>query len=163
MNASNGLAVLAALALMACNASGTDADTDTGPACLPTVEDGWVRSPPAAMPMAGGFARISNACDAPATIVSAASDAFEAVELHETTAADGVHRMREVPALEVRARDEVALQPGGLHLMLMRPLRELAPGDAVAVEFELDDGRGFAGTFEVRAAADGHRHGHSGH
>lgn len=118
--------------------------------CRPVVEQGWIRLLPNAMPMHGGFARFANACAAPASIVSAHSDAYEAVELHETTRVDGVSRMRQIPALALPARGEVRLQPGGLHLMLMRPRQALAPGQTVRIVFTLADGRTIEAAFVTR-------------
>lgn len=121
--------------------------------CVPAVHDGWVRLPPAQMPMTAGFGRIGNDCAAAVTVVAAGSPAFEAVELHETREIGGVNRMRHVPELQVDANASVELRPGGLHLMLMRPLAPLAEGDTVPVVLELSDGRKVDGRFEVRRAA----------
>src|SRR5690606_17917768 len=70
----------------------------------------------------------------------------------ETRVVDGVSRMREVPGLPVAAGGVVELRPGGLHLMLMRPVSPLAAGDVARVEFILSDGRSIGVDFEVRAA-----------
>jgi copper(I)-binding protein len=118
--------------------------------CAPAVEDGWVRLPPVAMPMLAGFGRITNPCGAPVTIVGASSPSFGDVSVHETRIVDGVSRMRAVPGLEVQAGGEATLAPGGLHLMLMQPRGELAPGESVQVEFQLEDGGVLRGEFEVR-------------
>ena len=118
--------------------------------CLPVVRDGWVRLPPAPMPMMAGFARIENACKAPAEVVGASSPSFGAVELHETRVVDGVSRMRHVPRLRIDGNGVAILRPGGLHLMLMRPQAGLQPGDKVRIELELADGRTLSGEFEVR-------------
>ncbi len=61
--------------------------------------------------------------------------------MHESVQAQGVSRMREVgPPLMLPAHAEIALQPGGLHLMLMQPTRALRVGQPVPVTFEFDDG-----------------------
>ena len=120
--------------------------------CLPVVRDGWVRLPPAPMPMMAGFARIENACKAPAEVVGASSPSFGAVELHETRVVDGVSRMRHVPRLRIDGNGVAILRPGGLHLMLMDPTSALKPGSHVAIDFTLKDGRHVLGDFEVRNA-----------
>ncbi|MEN1939639.1 copper chaperone PCu(A)C [Luteimonas sp. MJ246] len=149
-------AALLCAATAGASASGparTDAQAASGPAtCVPRVVEGWLRSPPMPMPMMAGFARIENPCAIDVAIVSAHSDAFASVELHETTVVDGVSRMREVPRLPVAAGDAAVLQPGGLHLMLMRPVAPLQSGDSARVEFSLADGRSIGADFEVRAA-----------
>ena len=145
-----GFALLCAGAVGAATAAPPAAAGDG--ACLPRVSGGWLRSPPMPMPMMAGFARIGNPCASAVAITGAESDAFERVELHETRVVDGVSRMRAVDRLEVDAAGEAVLRPGGLHLMLMRPVAPLAAGDTARVEFILADGRRIGATFEVRAA-----------
>ena len=133
------------------------ADAAAGPSapeatCTLQVDDAWVRPPPMPMPMMAGFARITNPCAGDIAITGARSAAFASVELHETQVVDGVSRMRGVPSLTVEAGREVMLRPGGLHLMLLRPVSPLASGDVVRVEFLLADGRHLAADFQVRAA-----------
>lgn len=119
--------------------------------CLPEVSDAWLRSPPMPMPMMAGFARVVDPCGRAVAIVGARSDAFEKVELHETTVVDGVSRMRAVERIELPADGEVVFRPGGLHLMLMRPRSPLGEGEFAQVEFRLADGRTITAGFEVRA------------
>lgn len=147
------LRMLAALGV-ACAVAGMPPATAAEPAagCLPVVRDAWLRLSPAGMPMLGGFARIENRCRAAASIVTARSPAFASVRLHETRVVDGISRMRPVPALRIPPGARVSLEPGGLHLMLAQPVRMPVAGDAVRVEFELDDGRTVRGVFTVRAA-----------
>ncbi|GHB97280.1 copper chaperone PCu(A)C [Thermomonas carbonis] len=121
--------------------------------CTPQVKDGWIRLLPGGMPMQAGFGRIDNNCAMPATIVSASSPAYASVELHESKRVDGVNRMREVPELRIAPDRAAVLQPGGLHLMLMKPSAPLKPGSRVVVEFTLKDGRKLLGEFQVRKPA----------
>lgn len=118
--------------------------------CLPRIEDAWLRLPPVSMPMLAGFARIENRCREDVEIVGARSNAFADVSLHETRITDGVSRMRAVPVLPVRAGRDAVLEPGGLHLMLMQPARALKPGEKIAIEFVLRDGRAVHGEFVVK-------------
>ena len=121
--------------------------------CVPQVKEGWIRMLPGGMPMQAGFARIDNRCPMPVTIVSASSPAYASVELHESKVVDGVNRMRAVPELRIAPQGAALLQPGGLHLMLMKPKATLKPGSRVAIEFTLQDGRTLLGEFEVRKPA----------
>ena len=119
--------------------------------CVPVVESAWIRQPPMAMPMMAGFADIRNPCGTAVSIVGAGSPAFGAVELHETRRVDGVSRMRHVESLPVPANGKVSLAPGGLHLMLMRPVEQVGIGQRIVIELELSDGHKLAAPFEVRA------------
>lgn len=118
--------------------------------CQIVIADGWIRLLPGGMPMHAGFARIENRCDKAVEVVAATSPAYAEVELHETTRIQGVSRMRQIPALPIAARGQARLQPGGLHLMLMRPQRELKAGELVNIHFKLADGREIQTRFETR-------------
>lgn len=118
--------------------------------CSPTVREGWVRLPPMAMPMTAGFGRIENRCPAPVTIVGVSSPAFAETSLHETRIVDGVSRMRAVAELQVDPGQSVVLEPGGLHLMLMRPHAPLQAGSRIVIEFALKDGGTLRGELVVR-------------
>jgi len=118
--------------------------------CVPSMKEGWVRLPPAAMPMMAGFGRITNPCPAPMVIVSASSPAFGDVSLHETRSVDGVNRMRELPQLRIAPDGNAILKPGGMHLMLMQPRAPLKEGSKVVVNFKLQDGREILSELVVR-------------
>ena len=118
--------------------------------CLPSMKEGWVRQPPAAMPMMAGFGRIANPCPSPMVIVSASSPAFGDVSLHETRNVDGVNRMRELDQLRIAPDGDAILKPGGMHLMLMQPRAPLKEGSKVVVSFKLQDGREILSELVVR-------------
>lgn len=143
--------ILAAiLVLVPTLAAATPAAADT--ACV-TVEDGWIRMPPAPRPMLAGFGRIINRCGAEQAVTAVRSARFGEVSLHETRMVDGISRMREVERLPVAAGGEAVLQPGGLHLMLMQPAATLAEGEHVPLVLVLADGREVPATLTVRRTA----------
>lgn len=118
--------------------------------CAPQVQQGWIRLLPGGMPMHAGFARIDNACPQPVTIVGARSASYGEVELHESRNIDGVNRMRQLKELRIAPKDAVVLKPGGMHLMLMDPVKPVKPGARVAIVFTLSDGRELIGEFIAR-------------
>lgn len=61
------------------------------------------------------------------------SDAFASVSLHLSVIVDGVSRMREQSNVEIAPGESLLLEPGALHLMLMRPTREVNPGDEIEI------------------------------
>ena len=91
-----------------------------------------ITKPMPGMKMNAGFFVITNRTNETARITRVTSPQFEAVEIHETTIADGISRMRELEALEVPGQSSVVLERGGKHLMLMRP-RDLQ--DTVTLQF----------------------------
>jgi len=158
-----GLAAFAMAAALALPAAGIAFAAHASPAsggaaaagagCLPKVEGAWIRMPPAGLPMMAGYARISNPCKAPLAIVGARSDAFADTSLHETRVENGISRMRATPSLRLAPGAAATLEPGGFHLMLMKPTHALHAGDRVAIEFVLEDGRRFSVPFEARPIA----------
>ncbi|RRU22233.1 copper chaperone PCu(A)C [Stenotrophomonas sp. 278] len=121
------------------------------PACV-VLEQGWVRMPPAQMPMSAGYGVIHNRCKQAVSVVAAGSKAFAEVTLHETTVVNGVSRMREVERLPIAAGAKVELKPGGLHLMLMQPEVTLTEGRELPLRLSLEDGRKVDGVLQVRGA-----------
>lgn len=109
---------------------------------------------PGGAPVQAGFGRIGNDCPSPATIVSATSPAYGSVELHGSSRENGISRMRAVPLLRIPPGATAVFEPGGLHLMLVRPRSRLRPGDRVTIGFVLQDGRRLSGEFEVRRPMD---------
>jgi len=64
-------------------------------------------------------------------LLAAESPAAAAVEFHVMSMADGIMRMRQVPAIELPARETVELSPSGVHLMLRDLRQRLRAGDSV--------------------------------
>ena len=119
-------------------------------ACMPKVEQGWIRLLPGGMPMHAGFGRIENRCSTPVTIVSAKSASYGSVELHESRIVGGVNRMRPLQDLRIAPKEVATLKPGGMHLMLMDPVRPVKAGNRIAIVFALSDGRELVGEFIAR-------------
>jgi hypothetical protein len=80
-----------------------------------------------------GYMILRNAGTAPDRLVAARTEAARAIELHTMIRDGDVMRMREVPAIELPPEQEVRLQPGGLHLMLIGLAGELRQGAEVPV------------------------------
>lgn len=118
-----------------------------------------VESAVAYAPLASGrpgsaYFTLRNPRDEALTVVGVACPLFGRAELHETVVDDGVYRMRRVPELVVPARGEVALVPGGLHVMLMEPADGATAGARCPVTIEFADGTSvsFEVVLETRAA-----------
>lgn len=67
-------------------------------------------------------------------------------ELHTHINDNGIMKMRQVEAIDVPAGGEVALRPGGLHLMMMGLTGHLTEGDTVDVTLIFEK----AGDVEVK-------------
>ena len=128
------------------------------------VEHGWSR-PALAGGTGGGFLTVRNTGTAPDRLLSAASPAAARVEIHASTLQDGVMRMRPQDDVPVPAGSEVALRPGGLHLMLLELRQPLRAGDRVPVTLRFERAGEVRTELTVRAPGDGeprpdaaHRH-----
>lgn len=114
------------------------------------VEHAWIRTAPPGAMMLAGYATLRNAGDAPLRVIGAESRDFGDVSLHESIVENGMERMRPLGELTIAPGAHVEFAPGGKHLMLMRPKRELKAGDSVTVHISTSAGGGADGDFAVR-------------
>jgi copper(I)-binding protein len=134
-----GAALLIVASLLAACAGATGGGID--------VTDAWVRSS-AMMDRAGAaYMVIVNDGSEADRLLSVSSDVAAIAELHETKELNGVMEMAPVTAIDVPARGQTELAPGGLHVMLIDLTRELRPGDEVSLTLTFVN----AGTITVTA------------
>lgn len=124
------------------------------------VEEVWARAG-----IAGGnsaaYMRIVNHGGTDDRLVSAATDVADTVELHRTVMEGDRMTMQPVPAVEVPARGEAVLEPGGLHVMLIGLTRKLGEGDSFPLRLTFEREGTVELTVEVRKAG-AMSHGHDG-
>lgn len=114
-----------------------------------SARDGWIRPAPPVAKVRAGYVVIENSGDTEVVLTKASSPDFGAIEIHTMYDDAGTMRMRRVPELRVPAKGKVELKPGGLHLMMFRPQRDLAAGDQVEVSISGPDAA-LATTLAVR-------------
>lgn len=100
-----------------------------------------------------GYVDLHNAGTQEVRFSNITSTAFGAIEIHEMREVGGMMRMRPVQRLVLQPEQRVALKPGGLHLMLFRPVATLQEGETVVLELELDSGERVPIDFQVRDEA----------
>ena len=103
------------------------------------VRDAWIREPPPRSP-AAGYLVIENRGGDLVELVAVATEAAEQTEIHVMEHKDDRMTMRRVAKLQVPAGEEVALKPGGTHLMLMELRQPLRDGDEVELALRFGDG-----------------------
>jgi hypothetical protein len=111
----------------------------------------WIRVLPGTLP-AGGYVTLRNDGDQPAVLTGASSPAYGSVMLHQSSTETGMGRMRMVDRLEVPPHGQVALSPGGYHLMLMDAPKPVQPGQTVQVTLRFADGSTLATGFLAKPA-----------
>ena len=123
-----------------------------------TVADAWCRPTGASAPSAGCYLTLTAAQADSLSAVS--SPAAERVEVHSMDMSGGVMRMKKLDRLDLPAGKAVALQPGGLHLMLIRPKAQLTAGGSVPLTLKFAKAPAATVKAEVRnpASAGGHHH-----
>lgn len=104
-----------------------------GDCAVVALFNGWARASSEAMPNSAVYGLLINLSDAEDTLVSASTDAAEAVELHEVVMGEGdVMQMRPVEGgFVVPSGGFTQLQPGGLHIMLINLTQPLAAGSTL--------------------------------
>ena len=117
---------------------------------LVVVRDAWVREPPGGHPIAAAYMTMVNNSDMATALVSAESSAVERIEIHSMTHEDGKMRMRQVERVLLPAGGRVALESGGLHLMLMGLSNPPRAGDSIDLTLRFADGSVRAVSASVR-------------
>jgi copper(I)-binding protein len=74
-------------------------------------------------------------------LVNVESEAFKNIEVHEMATVDGLMEMREVTDLVIPAHGQIHFEPGGKHLMLMGPQKQLTAGQKVDMTLTFKSGR----------------------
>ena len=78
-----------------------------------------------------GYMKLNNTSDSDITLHYITSPVYDAVQIHSTIQKNGVAKMVHAKNLVVPAKGSVALEPGGSHLMLMGPRRNIKEGDEI--------------------------------
>ena len=116
------IAVLSALLMMACSQAQAPL----------TASDVVVTRSVPGMPMSAGYFKLSNNSGQAISISHVTSPQFASVQMHETIIKDEVARMVPLEILNLPPGETVSFEPGGKHLMLMRPADDI---DSVTLEF----------------------------
>ncbi|MEM7545441.1 MAG: copper chaperone PCu(A)C [Pseudomonadota bacterium] len=97
-------------------------------------------------------------------LVGAASDVAQRVELHEHQMTDGVMRMREVEAgIELPAKGQIVMEPGGYHIMLMGLNGQLEAGQSFPVTLTFESGADLSIDVVVKNRGEEGHNGHGSH
>jgi copper(I)-binding protein/cytochrome c553 len=99
------------------------------------ITSAWVREPIPGNPTTAAYAVLENAAPTDVQIVSVSADVAGEVELHSMMRTGDMMKMAPVKDVAVPARGRVALEPGGLHLMLFQLKKALHTGETVRLVF----------------------------
>jgi len=105
-----------------------------------SIQDPYVRLAPPNAPATGAFMVIKNNGDKDVKVLKADNPVSKFTELHTHLNEGGVMKMRPVPSIEVKAKGEAVLKPGGLHVMMIDLKAPMKEGDVVPITLSFDDG-----------------------
>lgn len=114
------------------------------------VREPWVRLMPTAA--SAGYFTLHNGTAEAVQLTGASSRTFGKVMLHRTVEEGGQSRMKHVKAITVAPGEDLAFSPGDYHLMLMKPERDLEPGQEVTFTLRFASGAKCQADFMVRPA-----------
>jgi copper(I)-binding protein len=113
------------------------------------VTDAWIRWLPANLP-GGGYLTLTNRGAATHVLIGAQSPDYGEIGIHQTRLSNGVSEMAAVASIDLKPAMSIRFGASGYHLMLMRPLHTIAPGDRVSIVLRFKDGS-LSVPFTVRA------------
>lgn len=104
----------------------------------------------------GAYLTLTNAGPEADILVGGSTPLAERIEIHQMSIEDGVARMRPLTdGLEVAPGSSVALAPGGIHLMFIKPARPFAEGDRIEATLEFARAGSVRVEFVVQRNAEG--------
>jgi len=124
------------------------------------VGDAWARASTQGMNSAVYFV-IENHNSEIVELIGAASEAAEAVEIHESRIEGDVMNMNRVEVVTLEPSAKVEFAPGGYHVMLIGLKQDLQAGDEIEVTLQFRDSPVIVVKAEIRDASgtqgmDGH-------
>lgn len=113
------------------------------------ISGGWSRVAPPGAPVLGGYVSITNGGDEPDRLVSVTSPISDDVQIHVSAVVDGVAKMRQVTeGVDIPAGETVSFEPGGLHLMLLKPKSRPKEGETIPLTLTFEK----AGRIDIELA-----------
>jgi len=105
------------------------------------VENAWSRASIGMNRPGAAYMTIRNTGDEPVTLIGLTTPLAMMPEIHETkTNAEGVSSMSPAGEIAIAPGESIALEPGGLHAMLMRLQEPMTEGDTFPLTLLFDDG-----------------------
>jgi hypothetical protein len=94
------------------------------------IKDQWIRPSAEKMGTALYFTLENNGSEAD-TLYAVETDIAKMVQIHETYSNGDVTGMREIGKIIIKPESSVKLEPGGMHIMVMRLKRDINKGDEI--------------------------------
>jgi copper(I)-binding protein len=125
--------------------------------------DARVRASLGVNPNTAGYLTIHNAGGEADALVGASCACAREVQLHIMTTRGGIMKMEKADALNVPAGGQLALKPGGAHLMILGVKTPLKAGQSVEISLRFRKAGTVTQSFKVVTDPGGEHGGHKGH
>ena len=102
-----------------------------------SVTNAWARETIGAGKTSAGYARIVNTGTAD-RLVSVSTPAAAMADVHQSVEQGGMMRMLPVKALDIPAKGETLLKPGGYHIMIMNAQKPFKVGEVMEFTFTFE-------------------------
>jgi copper(I)-binding protein len=160
------LALVAAFFFVACGRT-TLSSPDGSHEAVAGIEivEPWAAPTPGGVDVSAGYLIVRNGGGEADTLVSISSPRAARVEIHEMSMEGAVMRMRAVEGgLTIPAHGEVALEPGGYHLMFTGVTQPFAIGEDIPVTLTFEHAGAVEAMLPVgQARTHGEEHSEEGH
>ncbi len=94
----------------------------------------WMRAVPVPGMNGAGYMTIINTGSSADRLIAVETDWVKKAEIHETSEENGMMSMMPLPdGVEIPANSTVTLEPGAIHIMLMKTVREVNPKTRIPV------------------------------
>ncbi len=105
-----------------------------------SVDDAYVRAIPPGQTNSAAFMTLHNHSTESKRLIAVESSVADTIELHGHQHENGMMKMRRIKGgIEIGPHKMTALQPGGLHVMLIGLKKKLVPGETVHLRLKFDD------------------------
>ena len=105
-----------------------------------SVEDAYMRAMPPGRTATAAYLSVTNNHDKACSIIGGSTAVAAKLEIHQQLMSDGMMRMRPMKKFTIPPGEVQKLEPGGLHIMLMRLSKPLKEGAIFEVQFDVDKG-----------------------
>jgi periplasmic copper chaperone A len=95
------------------------------------IDNPWSRATPKGASTGAGYLTIRNTGTEPDRLIGGSIDIAGGFQIHQMTMDQGVSKMREMKAIEIKPGETVELKPGSSHIMFVDLKRRLEKGERV--------------------------------
>lgn len=114
--------------------------TPKNAATLVGMESAWIRPTAPGQTVSGAFMKLTNPSGVDYALTSVEYADADVVEIHETSMANGMMKMRQVEQVEIPANGTAELKPGSYHIMLIGLKKNLEAGSTETLVLVYSDG-----------------------